>query len=82
MLIYLVSSCFTGSRAILIAHVLSDKRGVDIETETPKFSSNQCSKVTSTITRVIAHNSASILERENATCFLVFQAMMKPPRKT
>jgi hypothetical protein len=46
----------------LIAHVLSDKRGVDIEKETPKSSSNHRSQVTSAVTRVIAHNSAYALE--------------------
>jgi hypothetical protein len=82
----LSNSCFTGSWVILIALVLSDKRGVDIETETPKSSSSQCShqnpQVTSAVTRAIACNSGSALERETATCFLVFQAMREPLRKT
>jgi hypothetical protein len=58
------------------------KRGVGIETETPKSSSNHRSQVTSAVTRVIAHNLASVLERETIICFLVFQAMREPPRKT
>jgi hypothetical protein len=59
---------------------MSNKRGVDIETETSKFLSNHRSQVTSAITRVIARNSASALKRETATCFLVFQAMMEPQK--
>jgi sRNA-binding carbon storage regulator CsrA len=53
---------YTGSRAILIAPVLSDKRGVGIEIETPKSSSNHRSEVTSDVTKAIARNSASALE--------------------
>jgi hypothetical protein len=41
---------------------LSDKRGVDIETETPKSSSNHRSHVTSVVIRAIAQNSASALK--------------------
>jgi len=50
--------------------------------KTPKSSNNHHSQVTSAITRVIALNSSSALERETATYFLVFQAMREPPRKT
>jgi hypothetical protein len=47
---------------MLIAPVLSDKRGVDIETETLKSSSNHQSQVTALVARAIARNSASALE--------------------
>jgi hypothetical protein len=67
---------------ILIAPVLSGKRGVGIETETQKSSSSHYNQVTFVVTRAITHNSASALERETATCFLVFQAMSEPSRKT
>jgi hypothetical protein len=49
-------------RAILIALILSKKRGVGIETETPKSSSNHRSQVISVVTRDVARNSASALE--------------------
>jgi hypothetical protein len=49
-------------RAILIALILSKKRGVGIETETPKSSSNHRSQVISAVTRDVARNSASALE--------------------
>jgi hypothetical protein len=77
--ICLVRSCFTGSWAILIAHVLSDKRGVDIQTETPKSSSNHHNQVTSAVTRSISRNSTSALERETAAYFLVTR---EPPENT
>jgi hypothetical protein len=64
-----------------ITSVLSDKIGVDIEKETSKSLSNHCSQVTSTVTRTIAHNSASALKQEIVIYFLVFQAMREPPRK-
>uniref|UniRef100_A0A7N0VK90 Uncharacterized protein n=1 Tax=Kalanchoe fedtschenkoi TaxID=63787 RepID=A0A7N0VK90_KALFE len=67
---------------MLIALVLSDKRGVGIETETPKSSSSHRSQVIAVVTRAMVRNSASALERETAVCFLVFQAMREPPRKT
>jgi Tol biopolymer transport system component len=64
------------------SHVLSDKREVDIERETPKSISNHRSQVTSAVTRTIAHNSASALERETATCFLVFQKIWNHKKNT
>lgn len=67
---------------MLIAHVLSDKRGVGVVEETPKSSSNQRSQVTSAVKKAMARNSASVLERETAVCFSVFQAMREPPRNT
>jgi hypothetical protein len=72
MPICLMSSCLTGSRAILITHVLSDKRVVGVVTETPKFASNHTNHVTSAVQRAIACNLASALEQETMVCFFIF----------
>jgi hypothetical protein len=47
--ICLVSSFFTALQSILIAPVLSDKSGVDVDTETPRSASNHRSQVPSTV---------------------------------
>ena len=72
----------TGSRAILIAPVLSEERGVGAVAGTPKSSRSHHSHVTSAVTVAIARSKASALERETAVCFLVFQAIKEEPRKT
>jgi hypothetical protein len=46
----------------MLSKLMLYKRGVGIETETPKSSSNHRSQITSAITRVIARNLASALE--------------------
>jgi hypothetical protein len=56
----LASSCFTGSRAMLIAHVVFDKTGVGVVVETPKSSFNYSNQVTSTVNRAIACNFVSL----------------------
>jgi hypothetical protein len=61
-----------GSRAILIAPVLSEKRGVGVVTGTPRSSRSHRSQVASVVTVAIARSSASTLERETTICFLVF----------
>jgi hypothetical protein len=62
---------------------VSDKRGFNIETETPKYSINHHSQVISAVTKDIARILASTLEqeREIVACFLLFQATREPPRK-
>ena len=72
----------TRSRAILIAPVLLEDRGVGVETVTPKSSRSHQSQVTSAVTVAIALNLASTLEWEIVVCFLVFQAIKEDPRKT
>jgi hypothetical protein len=52
-------------RTMLIAHVLLDKRGVGIEIEIPKSSSNHRNQVTSAVTKDISLNSTFALEVKN-----------------
>jgi hypothetical protein len=75
----LVSSCFTGSHAMFIAHKLSEKRKVGIVTDTPKSCNNQRNQVTFVIKLAIALNSASSLKRETTVYFIVFHAVREPP---
>ena len=79
--ICLVSSCFTGSLAIWMAQVLSQRRGVGVSQETPKSASSHRSQTISAVVIARAWSSASVLERETAVCFLDFHASGEEPRR-
>jgi len=76
-----VSSCFTGSLAIRIAPVLSQKRGVGASQEIPKSANNHRSHTISEVVVASARSSASVLERDTAACFLDFHASGEEPRR-
>ena len=79
--ICLVSSYITGSLAICIAPVLSQRRGVATSQEIPKSANNHRSHTISEVVVASARSSASILEQDIATCFLDFHAIGEEPRR-
>jgi len=79
--ICLVNSCLTGSFAIWIAAVLSQRMVVGASHETPRSANNQQSQTISEVVVASALSSASALERDTAVCFLDFHAIREVPRK-
>ena len=76
-----VSLCFTGSLAICMAPVLSQRRGVGASQETPKSANNHRIYMILEVVVAIARSSASVLDRETADCFLDFHARGEDTRK-
>jgi len=76
-----VSSCFTGSCAICMALVLSQRRGVGPSQEIPKSANNHRNHIISEVVVARARSSASVLDRDTAACFLDFHAIGEEPRK-
>jgi hypothetical protein len=55
--------------------LVSDNRGVDPRSETPKSTKSHLNPSFLAVTDTIALNSAPALEQDTTVCFFVFQAM-------
>jgi len=76
-----VSSCFTGSFAICMAPVLSQRRGVGVSQEIPRSASNHRSHTIYEVVVASARSSAFVLDRDIVDCFLDFHTRGEEPRR-